>query len=285
MIVLIISILFILMFGLGLELTTESLVTTLKRPRPLVAGLIAQQVFIPAIAFLCVYFFKIEPVLAVGVMLVACSAGGASSNILSGIVGGNIGLSIWLTTFSTVISIISLPAIIAISSKYFYVEEIVLALPIGKTIIQLFVITILPLILGRVLTHFNKRLASKCLAVIRKSSLPLFSCIVILFFIEQFSVIADNIFSLGIIISLIITLSMGFAHFGSRLIKLTKKDTKTLTIEVGIQNAAQAISIAVSPFLLNDSKFAVPAIIYSLLMNVFVLLYMFRNKIRTQKPN
>ena len=55
--------------------------------------------------------------------------------------------------------------------------------------------------------------------------------------------------------------------------RLNDKETRTITIEVGMQNAAQAIAIASSPFVFNNETIAVPAIIYSLMMNVVLIVY------------
>ena len=67
----------------------------------------------------------------------------------------------------------------------------------------------------------------------------------------------------------------------SKLLKLNNKEQRTITIEVGMQNAAQAIALAASPFVFNDSTIAIPAIIYALMMNIILLIYVV--VIRNQK--
>ena len=68
-------------------------------------------------------------------------------------------------------------------------------------------------------------------------------------------------------------LSIEVSALLSRAVRLQKRDRKTIIIEVGMQNAAQAIAIASSPFIFNNSALAIPAIIYALLMNVVLLIY------------
>ena len=67
--------------------------------------------------------------------------------------------------------------------------------------------------------------------------------------------------------------AMGAGALLSILIKSGKSVRRTIVIEVGMQNAAQAIAVASSPFVFNDAVIAVPAIIYALLMNVVLLVY------------
>ena len=55
--------------------------------------------------------------------------------------------------------------------------------------------------------------------------------------------------------------------------KLTGKERRTIVIEIGMQNAAQSIAIASSPFVFNNDTIAIPAIIYSLMMNIFLIAY------------
>ena len=79
--------------------------------------------------------------------------------------------------------------------------------------------------------------------------------------------------SLTFIVSLLVIgamiLGIGLGYLG----RLKDAQRRTIAIEVGIQNAAQAIAVASSPFILNDNKVAVPAIIYALMMNVILLTY------------
>ena len=70
-------------------------------------------------------------------------------------------------------------------------------------------------------------------------------------------------------------LSIAVSALLSRAVRLQKRDRKTIIIEVGMQNAAQAIAIATSPFIFNSAEMAIPAILYSLMMNVVLLIYVF----------
>ena len=72
----------------------------------------------------------------------------------------------------------------------------------------------------------------------------------------------------------------------SRLVKTDEKQRRTVVIEVGMQNAAQAIAIASSPFIFANEQMAIPAILYSLMMNIVLLIYvgLVRRKDRRAMP-
>ena len=74
-------------------------------------------------------------------------------------------------------------------------------------------------------------------------------------------------------ITLMILSAMGLGALLAYLSRLQAKQKRTIVIEVGMQNAAQAIAIASSPFVFNNEQIAVPAIIYALMMNVILLTY------------
>ena len=90
---------------------------------------------------------------------------------------------------------------------------------------------------------------------------------------NSYKIIFDNIGQLGICVISLILLAIGCAWLLSLLGKLKGTVQRTIVIEVGMQNAAQAIAVATSPFIFNSQEIAIPAIIYSLLMNLVLLPY------------
>ena len=78
---------------------------------------------------------------------------------------------------------------------------------------------------------------------------------------------------------MMILLAMGGGYIISWLMKLNRKEQRTLIIEIGMQNAAQSIAIASSPFIFNNDVIAIPAIIYALMMNI-ILLFLRRKTLR-----
>ena len=94
-----------------------------------------------------------------------------------------------------------------------------------------------------------------------------------IFFIQNWQTIYHNFAMLGLCIMSMLLASVSAAGLLSRLARLSSRERRTIVIEVGMQNAAQAIAIASSPFVFNDGRIATPAIIYALLMNLLLLTY------------
>ena len=90
----VLPILTLLMFELGLTLQTEDFQLFRKRPRPIIAGLVGQIILLPMLAFALGHVFQLEPLFFIGIILIACSPGGSSSNIFSMIAKGDVALSV-----------------------------------------------------------------------------------------------------------------------------------------------------------------------------------------------
>lgn len=87
----------IIMLGLGLSLTIQDFRNVLQKPKAVVVALICQTLILPLACLGLVYVFKLEPALAVGMMLLAASPGGTSANLYSHLADGDVALNITLT--------------------------------------------------------------------------------------------------------------------------------------------------------------------------------------------
>ena len=97
--------------------------------------------------------------------------------------------------------------------------------------------------------------------------------LVTIFFVQNYKTIFSYIGSLGPCVCLLILLASSLAALLSRIFRIEGAARRTVVIEVGMQNAAQAIAVATSPFIFNNNEMAIPAILYSLLMNLVLLGY------------
>ena len=294
----VIPILIVLMFGLGLSLNLSDFKSLAKKPAALITGLAGQLVVLPALAFVIAEVFSLPALFYIGVILIACCPGGSSSNVFSKIAGGNVALSITLTALSSIITIFTIPLVLqialnqcsgfeAFASESFYVSDIPNAiaqnsagftsekihLPVGKLLVQNIVLMFVPILLGFLMTKLWPNAAKKTDKVISKIAFPALMLLAGIFFIQHHKTIAENILLLGAVVLAMLILSIAVSALISRAVRLQKRDRKTIIIEVGMQNAAQAIAIASSPFIFNNSALAIPAIIYALLMNVVLLIY------------
>ncbi|MBR4479923.1 MAG: hypothetical protein IKO88_08010, partial [Bacteroidales bacterium] len=115
--------------------------------------------------------------------------------------------------------------------------------------------------------------AEKTDKVLGKLAFPLLLVLITVFYIQHHKTIIDNIGILGVCVTALILVAIGCSSLLSRLVKTGDKQRRTVVIEVGMQNAAQAIAIASSPFIFANEGMAIPAILYSLMMNIVLLIY------------
>ena len=133
----VIPILVVLMFLLGTELDSKAFVEVVKSPRSVIIGMIGQIILLPLIAFAIGYLLDLEAAYFMGLVLVACCPGGSSSNVFTMLVKGNIALSVTLTALSSIITLFTLPIIMAFTARFVseYSGEAI-TLPVGKLIMQ-----------------------------------------------------------------------------------------------------------------------------------------------------
>ena len=128
--------------------------------------------------------------------------------------------------------------------------------------------------------------ARKTDRVLGKLAFPLLLVLITVFYIQHHKTILENIGVLGLCVTALILVAILCSSLLSRLVKTDEKQRRTVVIEVGMQNAAQAIAIASSPFIFANEQMAIPAILYSLMMNIVLLIYvgLVRRKDRRAMP-
>lgn len=273
-ILIVLPILTLLMFDIGLTLTASDFKLMLRRPKPIVVGLVGQIVVLPLLAFLIAWVAKIEPIFALGIVLIACCPGGSSSNVFSMLAGGDVALSVSLTALSSLITFITIPLILEFTCQVIPgLMETAVHLPVGNLIVQNIVLSLVPIIIGLLIRKQWPHIAAKIHRVMSKIAFPAIILLATIFFVQHRVTIGQNIMHLGVLITALILLAMLAGWLLSKSMRLTERENKTIIIEVGMQNAAQAIAIASSPFVFANSAIAIPAIIYALMMNIILIIY------------
>ena len=277
-------ILIVLMFLLGIDLNKEAFANVARQPKAVAMGLVGQIVLLPLIAFGIAWALKLPPIYFMGLVLVACCPGGSSSNVFSMLAKGDVALSVTLTAVSSIVTLFTLPVIMA------YVAEFVsstngcdIHLPIGKLFMQNIVLLFVPLLAGSLFAKLKPVAAKKVAKVLGKLAFPALMTLAAVFFLQYWREIADNFALLGLAAAMLILFAMLCSGGLSRISGSSTAVRRTIVIEVGMQNAAQAIAIASSPLIFNSGEMALPAIIYALLMNVILLLYVYFIRRRDEK--
>lgn len=269
----VLPILTLLMFELGLTLRPEDFSLLKKRPKSVIAGLTGQLVFLPLIALLLGKLFGLEAVFFIGLMLIACSPGGSSSNVFSMLAGGDVALSVSLTACSSILTLFTIPFIMRSVVALAGGISADIHLPVGSLVMQNIVLVLVPVLLGIAVRKRCGQTAEAIHKVLSKIAFPSLMLLAGIFFLQHRQTIVNEFGELGACVTVLIVLSMAGGAALSSLFGLTRKERKTLVIEVGMQNAAQAIAVASSPFVFNNDLIAVPAIVYALMMNIVLLIY------------
>lgn len=241
----------IIMFGVSLGITIDDFKRLFKYPKIVFIGILSQFILFPLVTFLLVYTIQPHPSFALGMLLVASCPGGNISNFYSKMANGNTALSISLTAFATLVSIIMTPLNLSFwAGLYPPTNQILKTVSLNPIELVRLVVLILgiPLFLGMFINFYKPNLAKKMNKYIRPFS-------VIFLLILIIGALFDNIHVFKNYIHLIffLVLIQNFSgyilgFFTSKLGKLNSKDTKTITIETGIQNSGLGLILAFSFF-------------------------------------
>lgn len=256
--------LFLIMFGMGLSLRPVDFKNVLAAPKAVGIGLIGQMVLLPLVAFFIALALKLPPEIAVGLMIIALAPGGATSNMFTYLSKGDVSLSISLTAVVSLIAPFSIPIITALSMTYFMGNTTEFSLPIVKTIIQLLVITVIPVALGMLVLARWSHMAAKIEQILKWFSIAFLFLIIALIVLKN----ADNMMSFFMQAGLAtLALNIAVLVLGVYLAKwanLSEAQSISIGFEVGIQNGTLALVVAGT--LIGNSSMMIPAVTYSLMM-------------------
>ena len=271
-----------IMFSLGLGLKGKDFSRVLKFPIAFGAGLLNQVVLLPLIALALAHAFGLSDVFAVGLMILALCPGGVTSNILAKMAGGNAPLSISLTAVTSLLSILTVPLILAFSVNYFMGDA---APPVDMTLLGLtmFLITAVPVSIGMVLTAKSPALVDKIALKVSRTGVGLFVIIIVAALAKNWEVFSSNLGTLGPVAVLLNVVMLLLGLVSAKALRLDKRDATTISIESGVQNGTLAIAVG-SIIATVDGEIlppeTVPAAVYSITMYVVCVPFVFWRKKR-----
>ena len=251
------------MFGLGLSLTFDDFKRVVKYPKAVVVALICQMILLPVICFVLAKVFKLDPALAVGMMLLAASPGGATSNLYSYLAKGDVALNISLTAINSVLSIFILPLIVNLSLDHFMDSSQYVPLQFKK-VIEVFAIMLLPVSIGMLVNKLLPGFAVKIHKLVKFVSVLVLLIIIVAILIKENEVLSSNFKNLGLPLLIFNLFSIFLGYFIPRLMSIEKKQSISISMEIGIHNGTLAIYVALS--VLQNSAMSIPPAIYSILM-------------------
>jgi len=255
----------IIMLGLGLGLTVADFRRVVGYPRPVLIALGCQALLLPALCFGLVVALDLQPALAVGMMLLAASPGGTTANLYSHLFGGQVALNVTLTAVNSVLAVVTLPVVVNLSAAYFLGDAGSIGLQFGK-VLQVFAIVLVPVAVGMALRARFPRLADRLARPVRILSVVVLVAVVVGTVLKERENVADYFVAVGIAVLIFNVVSLAIGYGAPRLAGVGRRESIATGMEIGIHNSTLAITIAISPTLLNSTEMAIPAAVYSIVM-------------------
>ena len=234
----------IIMLTMGLTLTTEDFRILARRPFDILIGACAQFLIMPCVAYLLVHVFRLEPALALGILLVGCCPGGVSSNIMSYLCHGDVAFSVGMTCASTLLAPVMTPLLMELTAG-----EIIEIDAVGM-FLNILIVTIIPVGIGCFLnyTYSHKESFPTIQSLMPGLSVTCLACIVG----GVISTVHDDLVARGLWL-FVWTFAVVFCHnslgyllgwMAGRLAGFSTAKKRTISIEVGMQNAGLATVLA-----------------------------------------
>lgn len=230
----------LVMFGIALEISIDDFKRLLKNPKPIFVGVFSQFLLLPAITYVLVLLTDPLPSIALGMFMVAACPGGNVSNFITHMAKGNSALSVSLTAIATLLAVFMTPLNLQFwGSLYPPTASILLEVAISPLEMIKLVSLLLgvPLLLGMWINYLRPVFAMRIAKVLKVVSLLFFISLIFLALYNNRDIFMDYIFYVFwiVVIHNLLAFTTGFSF--SKLFGLSQKDTRSITIETGIQNS------------------------------------------------
>ena len=261
----------IIMLGLGLSLTTDDFRRVAKSPRAVVVALALQILVLPVVAFGLVKAFDVDPLLAVGVMLLAASPGGTTANLFSHLFRGDVALNVTLTAINSVLAAVTIPLITNLAIDHFDADG-ELGLQLGK-VVQVVAIVLVPVVVGMAVRRRSAAFATRADKPVRVFSIAVLLIVAVGALLGERENLADYLEQVGLVTGLFCLASLTLGYVGSKALRLDERQAIAASMEIGIHNTTIALTIALS--VLDSTEVAIPSAVYSILMYVLATAFGF----------
>jgi BASS family bile acid:Na+ symporter len=239
-----------IMFGVALGIDTKNFKELLRNPKSVITGVISQFILLPALTFLLIWLFKPIQGLALGMILVAACPGGNLSNFFSSISKGNIALSITLTAIATVLATFMTPVNFAFWSNLYLGDKLAINVEMDayKMMKMVFVLLVIPLIIGLVFNSKLPVITKKINKPIKIISFLILITFIVVAFLKNLDLFMEYYQYIIILVFIHNLVALGSGYGLSKLFGNSSKDSRTISIETGIQNSALGLVIIFTLF-------------------------------------
>ncbi|MBN1881894.1 MAG: bile acid:sodium symporter family protein [Deltaproteobacteria bacterium] len=236
----------IIMYGLGLSLTVVDFRRVWTNPKVMSTGIALQIVGLPILGFMFCYALHLNPVMAMSVMLLSSSPGGAITNLVSFVSKGDAALSVSLTAVNSFITVVTIPIVVTLSLGHFLGAEAAAQVRVWKLSLGILAITIPPIILGMLTKQKLPDFAKKSEKWVRRGTIAFLATIATIVCINERALITEHYDEMTLLAVALCLLSGIMGMTVASAVRFPRKHVLTLSIEVGLHNSAMAIAIAMS---------------------------------------
>lgn len=252
----------LIMFGLGLGLTTTDFSRVLKNPKDFFVGFFSQLILLPIVALGLVFLLNLPTTIAVGLMIIAAAPGGVTSNILTKFANGDVALSVTLTAVTSLVSILTVPFVVINSANIIGVS-ISSDISIANIALKMALVVTVPVLFGMIIRKLFTNFILSKVKLIDKLSSILFIIVFAAIYIEERNNILDYILQSGLAVLILNIVMMTLAFLIAKKYASGISQQKCIAIEGGLQNGTVAVFVATLIF--DDVAFIVPTAAYALI--------------------
>ena len=252
----------LIMFGLGLGLTTTDFLRVIKNPKDFFVGFFSQLILLPIVALGLVFLLNLPTTIAVGLMIIASAPGGVTSNILTKFANGDVALSVTISAVTSLVCILSVPFVVINSANIIGVS-ISSDISIANIALKMALVVTVPVLFGMIIRKLFTNFILSKVNLIDKLSGILFIIVFAAIYIEERNNILDYILQSGLAVLILNIVMMTLAFLIAKKYASGISQQKCIAIEGGLQNGTVAVFVATLIF--DDVAFVVPTASYALI--------------------
>jgi bile acid:Na+ symporter, BASS family len=263
----------IVMLGLGLSLTVADFTRVMRYPKATIVALACQILVLPAVCLGLVLLFDLEPTLAVGMMLLAAAPGGTTANLFSHLARGDVALNVTLTAINSVLAVVTLPIVVNLALAGFLGGdgggdgEGAIGLQPAK-MLQVFAIVLIPVAIGMLIRRKAPEFTERMRGPVKIASIVVLVAVIVVAVWQERANVLGYLRDVGLVAVLLCVISLTIGYLVPRAARIERRQAIASAFEIGLHNSTLAITIALSPSLLDSTRMAIPAAVYGILMFV-----------------
>lgn len=270
----------IIMLGLGLNLLIDDFKRVLLYPKAVIIGLVCQMVILPLVCFGIVLGFGLAPELAVGLMLLSASPGGATANLYSHLSNGDVALNVSLTAVNSVLTLFTLPFIVNFSIAYFMKSGQAIPMQFGK-VVEVFLVVLVPVAIGMVINYYRPSISKRLEKPVKIISAVFLVVIIIGAIVKEKDQFVEYFKQVGLASLTFNVVSMLLGYYLPALLNIEKRQRIAIGMEIGIHNGTLAIYLAI--LVIGNNIMSIPPAVYSLIMFITAAIFGYLVRAKPEK--